>query len=281
MADLTGRIAVVTGSSRGVGRGIAQALGEAGATIYVTGRSTEGAPTTDGLPGTIEGTARLATEAGGHGIPVRCDHTDDADVEALFEQVKVEQNRLDVLVNNVWGGYEQYDGGEWQMPFWELPLKRWHGMFVAGVRAHYTASRFAAPLMVPHRRGLIVNISFGDQGKYLGHLLYDTSKTAIDRLAVGMARELRAHNVAAVALYPGFVRTERVLAAYDAAPEATIDLDGTESPLYIGRAIAALAADANVMGKSGRILATGALAQEYDFTDIDGTQPPPFEIPDG
>lgn len=273
MPDLRGSVCVVTGASRGVGRGIALVLGEAGATVYVTGRSTTGSSTTENLPGTIEETATGVSERGGSGIAVRCDHTVDAEVEALFARVQREHNRLDVLVNNVWGGYEHYDYHRFVAPFWEQPLHHWHGMFVAGVRAHYLASCHAARLMLPRRRGLILMISSGDGQKYRGNLLYDVSKTAVDRLACGMAHELRPHTIAVLALYPGFTRTERVMAAH---AEHAFDLSTTESPEYSGRAVAALAADPEIMQCSGQVLKVGEAARAYGFTDVDGTQPPPF-----
>jgi len=271
-AALRGKVALVTGASRGIGRGIAVELGAAGATVYITGRSTSGGPATDNLPGTIDETAQQITEAGGQGIALRCDHTIDADVEAAFAQIG---SRLDVLVNNVWGGYEAYDGRTVDAPFWEQPLaRRWQGMFEAGVRAHLKASQLAAPLMIAQKRGLIVNISAGDTtgNKYLGWLPYDVAKSAVDRMAVGMAFELRPHNVAAISLYPGFTKTERVL-------EATGGEGGLETPHYTGRAVVALATDPNVMAKSGQAFMVGTLAREYGFTDTDGTQPEPFVLP--
>jgi NAD(P)-dependent dehydrogenase (short-subunit alcohol dehydrogenase family) len=276
MSDLKDKITFVTGASRGVGRGIATELGAAGATVYVTGRSVSGKPTTDHLPGTVDETAHLVTQAGGQGIPLRCDHTLDTDVEAAFARVASDHGVLDVLVNNVWGGYEAFDGEAFGAPFWEQPLPdRWRGMFEAGVRAHFKASQLAAPLMVAHKRGLIANISAGDTtgSKYLGSLPYDVAKAAVDRMAVGMAFELREHNVAAVSLYPGFTRTERVF-------EETGGVGGSESPRYTGRSVVALATDPDLMTKSGGAYMVGALAQEYGFTDTDGTQPEPFVLPD-
>jgi NAD(P)-dependent dehydrogenase (short-subunit alcohol dehydrogenase family) len=278
---LTGQVALVTGASRGAGRGIALVLGEEGATVYVTGRSVRGGPTTEDRPETIDETAELVSTRGGVGIPMRCDHTADADIEALFDRIQHEQGRLDLLVNNVWGGYERYDGAGFDAPFWDQPLWRWDRMFDAGVRAHFTASRLAAPLMIAQRKGLMVNTTFWDRGKCLSGLPYDLAKTAINRLAYAMSLELRAFNVAAVALSPGWMRTEAVLRAYDTDEEHwhdVPDLKRTESTQYIGRAVAALAADPNVMDKSGRILTVGDLAREYGFTDHDGRQPPAYRM---
>jgi dehydrogenase/reductase SDR family protein 1 len=269
--SLSGRVAVVTGASRGVGRGIALGLGEAGATVYITGRTVqEGA---SDMPGTIHQTAAEVTAQGGKGLALRCDHTNDAQVEAAFRQVIAEQGRLDILVNNVWGGYEAMNSDDtWSMPFWEQPLKNWESMFQAGARAHFTASRCAAPTMIVQRSGLIVNISYWAAQKHIGSVIYQISKAATDKLAHSMAHELRPHNVAAVSLYPGLVRTERVLAA------GFFDLSNSESPEFSGRAVAALAADPKVMQKSGQVLIAAALALEYGFTDVDGKQPRPLTL---
>lgn len=274
MSKLRGSVAVVTGASRGVGKGIALALGDAGATVYVTGRSDAGG-TTEGLPGTVRDTADAVTQRGGRGVAVRCDHTADDEVEALFARVKQEQGRLDLLVNNVWGGYEQFDWSRFTAPFWEQPLGHWAGMFESGLRAHLVATRLAAPLMIPERRGLIVHTTAWDRDKYLGNLFYDLAKAAVNRLAFGIARELRPHQVAVVAVAPGFVGTERLHAAFAAAGREPGSL---ESPEYAGRAVVALAGDVDVMAKSGRVLTAGQLAQEYGFTDVDGQQWPPFQV---
>ena len=276
MQSLEGRVAVVTGASRGAGRAIAEALGEAGATVYVTGRSVRGA-TTEGLPGSIDETAAQVSALGGHGIAVRCDHTRDADVAALFARVREERGRLDLLVNNAWGGYEAYDGATFDAPFWEQPVEqRWQGMFVAGVRAHLLASHHAAPLLLAGRRGLIVGTVAWAFGRYMGNLFYDVAKAAIIRAMADMAEELRPHRVAAVALAPGFMRTERVLRAHAEHP---FDLGVTESPSYLARAVAALASDPDVLRHTGKLLTAGELAREYGFTDVDGRQPEPFRMP--
>ncbi len=250
-------------------------LGEAGATVYVTGRSVRGHPTTDRLPGTIEDTADEVVARGGIGVPVRCDHTVDVEVEALFERVRAEQGRLDLLVNKAWGGYEGQPTGITMAPFWEQPRSQWQGMFVAGLRAHLVASQFAAPLMLHRRGGLVVSTIAWADGEYLGNLFYDVSKAAIIRMISGMAKDLRPHGVSALALAPGFMRTERVMAAHAAHP---FDLGATETPEYLGRAVRALASDPVIMQKSGGVFTVGDLALEYGFQDLDGRQPPPFQL---
>lgn len=274
--DLHGRVAVVTGASRGAGRGVACALGRCGATVYVTGRSTRGGRTTDGMPGTIEDTAEEVTRLGGVGIAVQCDHTDAGQVEGLFRRVESEQGGLSVLVNNAWGGYEGHDLRHFNDPFWEQPMRHWDGMFTSGLRCQMLASRSAVPIMLRKRAGLIVNTIAWLEGKYLGNLFYDVSKAATIRFAFGLGHELRAHGIAVVALAPGFMRTERVMAAHAAHP---FDLTATESPEYIGRAVAALLADKKVMEKSGSTLLVGELAGEYGFADVDGRRVPPFRVP--
>ncbi len=270
-----GKVAVVTGATRGAGRSIAAVLGEAGAIVYVTGRSTRVGGATEGLAGTIEDTADGVSVRGGVGIAVRVDHTVGAEVEALFERVRHQYGGLDLLVNNAWGGYEHHDLATFTAPFWEQPLSRWESMFTAGVQATMVSSRFAAPLLIANGGGLIVSTVAWAFGEYLGNLYYDTAKAAIVRMAFGMATELRQHDVAAVALAPGFMRTERVMLAHEQQP---FPLDATESPEYVGRAVAALAADRAIMAKSGSVLTVGDLAREYGFTDVDGSQPEAFRL---
>jgi NAD(P)-dependent dehydrogenase (short-subunit alcohol dehydrogenase family) len=289
---LKGRVAVVTGASRGAGRGIALELGAAGATVYVTGRSTRAQPAEsygrilalselESLPGSIDETADELTRMGGHGVAVRCDHTQEDEVASLFARVQREQGRLDVLVNNAWGGHETFNG-VFEAPFWEHPLSNWDSMFDRGVRNHLLASRFAAPLMVAQKSGLIAITSFWDRDRYLrGNLFYDLAKSAMNRLAFGMAEELRPHGVASLALSPGWMRTEFVLAGHktdEAHWHERPALARTESPRYLGRAIAALAGDAGVMQKSGGVHRVADMAREYGFTDIDGRQPEAFEL---
>lgn len=290
---LQGLVAVVTGASRGAGRGIAVELGAQGATVYVTGRSTRAEParsyarllelsSASALPGTIDHTAEEVTQQGGAGIAVRCDHTREADVNALFERVQREQPRLDLLVNNAWGGHESFDG-VFEAPFWEHPLEHWDSMFDRGVRNHLLASRAAAPLFVRQKRGLIVSTTYWDRDRYLrGNLYYDLAKAALNRLAFGVAEELRPHGVASLAVSPGWMRTEFVLLGHETDEAHWRErpaLASTESPRYLGRAVAALAADSNVMDKTGKVHRVGDLAREYGFTDIDGRQVAPFELP--
>ncbi len=269
-------VAVVTGASRGAGLEIARALGALGATVYVTGRSGRKVGRTEDMPGTVEDAADAVTAAGGVGVPVLCDHTDDRDVAALFERVANERGHLDVLVNNVWGGYEDHAHSGFSKPFWERPARSWDGMFVAGVRAHLVASAHAAPLLFKSARGVIVNTVAWMEDRYLGNLYYDTAKAAIIRMAFGLAEELRACNIAALAVAPGFMRTERVMFEHAKAP---FDLTGTESPVYVARGVAALANDPEVMRWTGRLVYAADLARAYDLTDEDGSQPPRFRAP--
>jgi NAD(P)-dependent dehydrogenase (short-subunit alcohol dehydrogenase family) len=274
--SLTGKVALVTGASRGVGKGIALGLGEAGATVYITGRTVEEGQAAVDLPGTIYQTANEVSAFGGQGIAIRCDHANDDEVKDLFQRIQAEQNRLDVLVNNVWGGYEHFNDGTefWkEKGFWTMPLARWDKMFQSGVRAHFVASTLAAPIMIAQHSGLMVNISFfAAQKENLG-VAYGVAKAADDRMSACMAHELREHNVAVVSLYPGLVRTESVLKAAQ-----YFDLSNSESPQFIGRGVAALAADPNVMQKSGQILIAASLGLEYGFTDVDGKQPRPLTV---
>ena len=259
--SLDGRVAIVTGATKGVGRGIARELAREGARVFVTGRS---APDDQCLDEQTTG--------------IRCDHRQDVQVEAAFNLVVREANTIDVLVNNVWGGYERMveDGDfTWPKPFWEQPLWRWDSMFSAGVRAHYRASQLAAPAMIAQRRGLIVNISFWAAQKYIGNVAYGVSKAATDKMTADMATELKRYGVSVVSLYPGLVRTEKVMEAAQ-----WLDLTNSESPEFIGRAVAALATDPDVLRHTGKVLVAAALAKEYGFTDMDGRTPRPLTLAD-
>lgn len=278
MQSLAGTVAVVTGGSRNGGRGIALALGGAGATVYVTGRSVTGASTSENPLATIDHTVAMIAGRGGTAIAAQVDHTDDEQVKRLFERVKHEQNRLDILVNNAWGGYEMADGFWEKKPFWELPLRQWHLMHNAGFRSTMIASRFAIPLLLPQQQGLIVNTttSIAPVGKYHENLFYDTFKIAINRMSLGMAEQCRPLGIAVIALSLGdeklFMRTWEVDPNQEIDPNAPFQ---TFSPEYAGRAVVALATDANVMRWSGDApyLEVPTLAREYGFTDIDGRQP--------
>ena len=253
------QVALVTGASRGVGRGTANALAKAGAVVYATGRTIAEAdlePTVARLP---------------------CDHANDSLVAGIFDRIAADHGRLDILVNNAWGGYERMvENGvfTWPLPFWEQPRSRWDSMMTAGVRAAFVAGQHAARLMVPLRRGLIVNISHWAAQKRIGNTLYGMSKAATDKFTADAAFELKPHGVTVVSLYPGLVRTEAVLAA------GVFDLSNSESPEFIGRAVAALASDPAVAAWTGQVVTAAALARHYGFADIDGRQPRPLTLAD-
>ncbi|MFC9824383.1 SDR family oxidoreductase [Streptomyces erythrochromogenes] len=275
---LAGTVALVAGGTRGGGRGIAVELGSAGATVYVTGRSSAAGRSDLDRPETIEDTAARITAAGGLGIAVRTDHGRPEEVRAPVDRIAAEQDgRLDVLVNSVWGGDPLTD---WEHPLWEQDLETGLRLLRQAVETHVITSRFALPLMVARGSGLVVEVTDGNTARYRGSFFYDLAKSAVIRLAFAQAAELRPHGVAAVAITPGFLRSEAVLDHFGVT-EATWR-DGvaqdpafahSESPAYLGRAVAALAADPQIMAKSGRALATWGLYQEYGFTDADGTRP--------
>jgi NAD(P)-dependent dehydrogenase (short-subunit alcohol dehydrogenase family) len=272
---LVDKIALVAGATRGAGRGIARMLGEAGATVYCSGRSTRSTPT-PGRPETVEETAELVTAAGGRGIAVRTDHGDPEQVEALIARVRSESGRLDVLVNDIWGGDALT---EW-IPFWQQDLAKGFAMLDAAVRTHIVTSRFAVPLMIERRAGLVIEVTDGDHSGYRGSLFYDLAKTTTIRLAFAMAAELEPLGITALAVTPGFLRSEAMLDNFgvtevswrDAIPKAR-GFEMSETPCFVGRAVAALAADPNVARKSGKVFASWTLAREYGFTDIDGRTP--------
>ena len=271
MKPLQGKIAVVTGASRGAGRGIAFQLGSAGATVYVTGRSVKGA-VTDNRSETIEETADDVTARGGKGIAVRCDHTSDNDVRELFEQISREQGRIDLLVNSVFGGSESSLPTADGRRFWERPPEHWEAMIAAGPQAYLLAARYAVPLMAKNHQGLMVNITFFIKDKISSNLYYDLAMNAISRMTQGMSKELKDFNISAVAVCPGWMRTERVIDAGFRPEDGT-----TETTAYVGRAVVALASDIDVSSMSGETIMVAELARKYGFTDIDGTQPLPFE----
>jgi NAD(P)-dependent dehydrogenase (short-subunit alcohol dehydrogenase family) len=288
MKKLRGRVAVVAGATRGVGRGIACALGEAGATVYCTGRSTrENRPARRpakaapfdmaNRPETIEETAEMVSARGGTGVHARVDHMEGEQVAALFERVRKEQGRLDILVNDVWG----CDGlAGTNKPFWKSSLDEGLTMIERGVRAHVITSRYGVPLMVERKSGLVVEITDGDGLYHRGYFFYDLVKVAAIRMAFALAEELRKHKVAVVALTPGFLRSEAMLEHMGVTEEnwregvkKNPSFIESETPLFAGRAVAALASDPKVLKKSGKVLSSWNLAREYGFKDVDGRAP--------
>lgn len=275
---LAGKIALVAGGTRGGGRGIAVELGAAGATVYVTGRSSSTGRSDMDRPETIEETAERITAAGGTGIPVRTDHSRPQEVRALADRIAKEQNgRLDILVNSIWGGDHLTD---WEHPLWEQDLDIGLRLLRQAVETHIITSRFALPLMVARKSGLVVEVTDGNTARYRGSFFYDLAKSAVIRLAVAQAAELKAHGIAAVAITPGFLRSEAMLEGFGVSEDNWRDgaakdpnFAFSETPTYLGRAVAALAGDPGVMAKTGRALATWDLYEEYGFTDVDGTQP--------
>lgn len=263
------RVVVVTGASRGAGKGIAIALGATGATVYVTGRTLrEGdAP----LPGTVEATAQAVTEAGGKGIAAYCDHADDAQVKALFERIDQEQGRVDILVNNA---TSLNDALTLKGPFWEKPLAL-TDIWNVGMRSHYTATYFAAPLLLKSPRGLVVNTSSFGGRIYMHGPAYGAGKAATDKMAHDMAVDFRPHSVAVVSIWMGLLLTERTRMVFEAEPEMYADLAETaETPQYTGRVIDALYRDPLLMDRSGKVWIGAELGAEYGVTDVNGRQPP-------
>jgi NAD(P)-dependent dehydrogenase (short-subunit alcohol dehydrogenase family) len=266
VGSLDGRIAIVTGASRGVGKGCALELAAAGATVYVTGRSVREGDAE--LPGTVGGTAAEIEAAGGKAVAVACDHRDDAAVESLFARVDAEQGRLDVLVNNAFLIPPELTAG---LRFFEAPLSNWDDMIDVGTRSAYVASAFAARRMTRAGSGLIANISSSGAAKYAWHVAYGVGKAALDRITADTAHELRDFGVAVVSLWPGLVITERIEKFRDQLPDLS-HVRG-ESQRFTGRAVAALAADPEVLRHSGEALASRDLADLYGFTDVDGSLP--------
>ncbi len=292
MQTLQGKIAVVAGATRGAGRGIAVELGAAGATVYCTGRSTKNNPSDLNRPETIEETAELVTKAGGVGIAVRIDHTKEDEVKAFFEKVQAERGKLDILVNDVWGGEKLI---EWGKPFYELNLEQGFKLIERAIFTHIITSKYGVPLMVEKNQGLVLEITDGNETAYRGNFFYDLVKATVIRLAHNMAAELSgqvgvasgqvvetmvADGITVVALTPGFLRSEEMLdhfgvteANWQDGAKVDPNFIYSETPHYIGRAVVALASDPNVHSKHGQALATWSLSREYNFKDIDGRQP--------
>lgn len=279
MGWMTGKVAVVTGASRGAGRGIASVLGEEGATVYVTGRSVRGELTKPELFGTtIEDTADLVMARGGVGIPIRVDHSVDAEIEALFAQVQRDHGRLDLLVNNAWGGYEDYahhggDASVFDAVFWEQPIERWDKMWLAGVRATLSTTKAALPLMFAQREGLIINTTLEiDPTFYDAALYYRTAKLAINYLTFGMAHDIYrrgGYPIPVIGLALEWMRTEAVLKNFRRGLHSPEELAQTDSVEFGGRAVLALVKDPEVLKKTGKVFRVRELAQEYGFDDVD------------
>lgn len=282
---LEGKVAVVAGATRGAGRGIACSLGEAGATVYCTGRSIRGQPSPIGRPETIEETAERVTARGGVGIWVQVDHTRPDQVKALFERVDREQDgRLDILVNDLTGDAHI----DWDLPFWEHSLQEGLLALHGGIVTHVITSHYAVQLMVKRKRGLIVEVNDGNGLGYRGSFYYSLNKDVAILLAHYLSAELRRYKIAAVCITPGYLRSEAMLEHFGVTEENWqdgIEQDpiwaDSETPYYVGRAVAALAADPRVMRKTGRALSSGWLARDYGFTDVDGRQPPGYYPKEG
>ena len=260
---LAGSVAIVTGASRGIGKGCAIELAVAGATVYVTARTLHGAESA--RTGSLEATVAEIADLGGRAVAVRCDHADDEAVDALFARVRDEQGRLDVLVNNAFRPAPHMDP---RVPFWETPIADWDALIDVGTRSAYAGTHHAARVMVPAGHGLVVNVSSAGAVRYFHHLVYGIGKEALDRLTRDAARPLGPHGVAIVSIWPYLVRTETVLAM------PGIDDAITESTRFSGRAIVALATDPDVLASTGRAFTTRALADRYGFVDVDGRLPP-------
>jgi NAD(P)-dependent dehydrogenase (short-subunit alcohol dehydrogenase family) len=278
---LAGKVALVSGATRGGGRGIAVALGEAGATVYATGRSTRERRSEIDRPETIEETAELVTAAGGEGIAVAADHLDPAQVRGVIERIDSERGRLDVLVNDIWGAEHLF---EWHTPVWEHDLDNGLRLLRLAIDTHLITSYHALPLLVRRPGGLVVEVTDGTAAYNADHyrlsMFYDLAKTSVIRMAWGLAQELSTHQGTAVALTPGWMRSELMLehhgvseANWREATERTPHFCISETPRYVGRAVAALAGDPDVSRWNGQSLSSGQLAQTYGFTDLDGTRP--------
>lgn len=268
---LAGKIAVVAGATRGAGRGIATALGEAGATVFCTGRSVPGSPGMKDRPETIHETADIVTARGGRGIAVRVDHTVPGEVAGLFERV----GPLDILVNDIWGGDDLV---EWGRKLWETKLEDGLTLIDRAIKTHIITSHIGLPRVRPG--GLVVEITDGDGYFYRGHFFYDLVKTTVIRMAFALSQELRGRGITALAVTPGFLRSEWMLdhfgvteANWRDAAEKEKPFIASETPLFVGRCVAALAADPNVAARNGRVFASWDLGEDYGITDADGTRP--------
>jgi NAD(P)-dependent dehydrogenase (short-subunit alcohol dehydrogenase family) len=276
---LEGSVAVVAGATRGAGRGIARGLGEAGATVYCTGRSIKGQPSPYKRPETIDQTAEMIADAGGTAIPVRVDHTVESEVEALFKRVDEEQGRIDVLVNSVAGEDPRGSMSQW-CSFWKTKLDKAELTFRQSLLSHIITAKHAAPYMIQRKCGLIVEVSENDGLGAGGNPVTQTVKLALKGLALNMAAELRSHGVAAVSVTPGFLRSETMLERFGVT-EANWKDGGkkdrnfleSETPVFLGRGVAALASDPTLLDHSGQLFSSWELGRRYGVTDVDGRRP--------
>jgi len=280
MKLLQGKVALVTGGSRGAGKGIAIELAKAGAYVYITGRTTAALSSSE-WPGDLESTVHEIEREGGLGAAIRCDHTVDSETEHVIRQIEAEQGRLDILINNIWGGNKLEIANK---PLWELPIEHWDNMFISGVRSQLMTNYYAIPLMRNNPNGgIIIHTTYWDHYKYVGNFYYDLAKNALVRMAYGLSIELKNSGIAVIALSPGWMRTELVLKSVntdEAHWHEVKELETTESTRYIGRAVCALASDSEIMAKTGIPQVVGELAEEYGFTDIDGRRIPVFKVPE-
>jgi dehydrogenase/reductase SDR family member 1 len=265
-------VALVTGGSRGVGKGVAIGLAEAGATVIVTARTRSSGGSE--WPGSLDETIAAIDEAGGKGVGLLCDHSDDGSVKDVFDLIRRDHGRLDVLVNNVFAAPNVMPVN---VPFWEVPTSLWDTLHRVGLRSHFVASQLAVPLMLPQKRGLIVNTSSGGGVRYTFNVPFGVQKSGVDRMARDMAHELKPFGISAISIWPGYIKSEKLAAQPDRVPTALAKLiaERGETPVFVGRAVAALAADPDVIAKSGQILLASELASQYGFTDVDGRIPPP------
>ncbi|MBD2862255.1 SDR family oxidoreductase [Paenibacillus oceani] len=281
MKGLSGKVALVAGATRGAGRGIAVELGAAGATVYITGRTTRSRRSEYNRPETIEETAELVTQAGGHGIAVQTDHLDPGQVRVLTDRIESEQGRLDILVNDIWGGENLV---QWNVPLWEHSLEGGLRMLRLAIDTHLITSHYALPLLIRSKNGLVIEVTDGtaeyNDSNYRLSMFYDLAKTSVIRIARSLAQELAPHGCTAVAVTPGWMRSELMLDHFGVKEENWTDALAkephfviSETPRFVGRAVAALAKDPSVHRWNGRSVSSGQLAQEYDFCDLDGSKP--------
>ncbi|NHJ49563.1 MAG: SDR family NAD(P)-dependent oxidoreductase [Asgard group archaeon] len=287
--SLKGKVALVTGASRGAGRGIAYELAIAGVKVYITGRSRDGESTTQYEDLTLDQTVKMIEKSDGVAIPITCDHEYAKQIKEVFNKIKSENDKLDILVNNIWGGYMGEYGNldietsSFTAPFWDQPLWRFERMFFVAARAHFVGSQYAAQIMKEDRSGLIVTTSFWDNDKYISNLPYDLVKVFKNRMSLGMAIDLKPYNVTTLTLGLGWIRTEHLKRLHDLDDfnyKQKKGFEKTESTRYAGRAIVALASDPNIIRHTGKIFTTAELARMYLFTDLDGSQPEFFSVDD-